>query len=175
MTRAAVALVILVASLTLAVAETSLVFGGDRFVRKYTSGNDKARLIEFVPPEESIEDWTQLIGYRAIFDSSQTAGQAAAAIAAVTTERYPAAKPRVRTKGGEALVDFVIAPPNSDLVEFNVFKYARGHQGRGVLSFQYARRFRGLDPEDVRVLGGRWVAEAAAFDMERVRAALERD
>ena len=70
-TKLPVALAMLVAAVTSARAE-SLVFRGDEFVRKYESGNDKARLVEFIPPSENLQNWTKLIGYRAVFDSRQT-------------------------------------------------------------------------------------------------------
>lgn len=174
MIRAAIAALALLASAKMACAEPALVLGGETFVPKYTSGNDKARLIEFVPPGETVDNWTQLVGYRVVFAGAQSARAAAEAIAAAAQARYPGSMSRVRTKGAEALVDFVVKPPGGDLVEFNVFKYAPGPNGRGVVSFQYARRFRGLDPADVRVLGARYASEVAAFDMDRVRAALAR-
>jgi hypothetical protein len=37
------------------------------------------------------------------------------------------------------------------------------------VSFQYAQRFRGLDPDEARARGGEALEEAAAFDMIRVR------
>jgi hypothetical protein len=76
-------------------------------------------------------------------------------------------------KGAEALVDFVAKAPNSDVLEFNVFKYGRAPDGRGIVAFQFARRFRGLDPEDVRTLCERWIAEAAGFDLKIASAALK--
>ena len=175
MMRAALGLVALLTSLVVAHAEPSLVFRGDQFVRKSASGNEKARLIEFVPPDQTLENWTQLIGYRAIFDSPQTALQAASAIAAVTQQRFPGAMSQVRSKGDEPLVDFLLAPASGEYIEFNVFKYAPGKDGRGIVSLQYARRFRGLAPENVRALGGVWAAEAASFDMQRVRTAVHRN
>jgi hypothetical protein len=41
------------------------------------------------------------------------------------------------------------------------------------VAFQFARRFRGLDPEDVRTLCGRSIAEAAGFDLKIASAALK--
>ena len=171
--KVAVALAILVATVSSARAE-SLVFRGDEFVRKYESGNDKARLVEFIPPNENLQNWTKLIGYRAVFDSRQTPAEAAAVVGALASQRYGGAKPRVLTKGDEAIVEFVAKAPGSDVVEYNVFKYAPGEGGRGIVSFQYAHRFRGLDPDGARELGARWVADAAAYDMSRVRATTAR-
>jgi hypothetical protein len=174
MMRLTLALVALVTLLAPAQAEAPLVFGGAAFVRKYESGNDKARLVEFVPPGETLQNWTKLIGYRAIFDSRQSPAEAAAIVGALAEQRYAGAKPQVLIKDGEALVEFIAKAPDSDVVEFNVFKYAPGRDGRGIVSFQYAGRFRGLDPDEARALGRRSVTEAAAFDMDRVRATTAR-
>src|SRR3954471_4184651 len=56
----------------------------------------------------------------------------------VTSERYPASKPRILAKGAEAMVVFVAAPPNDDLVEFNVFKYGGGPAAAGAWRFRIA-------------------------------------
>ena len=166
----AVALALLV-STSAASAQATLTFRDEAFVRKHEAANARGGLVEFVPPDETLENWTQLVGYRAFFDNTQSAAQAAAAIGRLASQRYPGAKPRLLTKGNEAIVEFVLVAPNG-VTEFNVFKYAPGPDGRGVVSLQYARRFRGLDPDDVRVFCARWVNEAAGFDMNAVRSAL---
>lgn len=172
MLKALAACVALLASVAAQAEPASLAFAGDRYVRKHEQGNARASIIEFVPGDESIDGWTRLVGFHGLWDNDSTAAQAAATLARLTEQRYPNAKPRVRSKGAEALVDFVVAPLGGDLVEFNVFKYGRGPGGRGIVAFQFAHRFRGLDPDDVRVLCARWVAEAARFDLKAVGAAL---
>jgi hypothetical protein len=167
--RTVLALAAAVAGLTPARAEPTLVFRGETFVQRYESGNDKARLAEFVPPGETLQTWTKLIGYRAVFDSVQSPTDAAAVVGKLAQQRYAGAKPRVMVNGTEALVEFVAKAPNSNVIEYNVFKYAPGQDGRGIVSFQYAQRFRGLDPDDARARGGEALEEAAAFDMTRVR------
>ena len=152
-TRTVLALAAAVAGLTAARAEPTLVFRGETFVQRYESGNDKARLAEFVPPGETLQTWTKLIGYRAVFDSVQSPTDAAAVVGKLARQRYAGAKPRVMVKGSEALVEFVAKAPNSNVIEYNVFKYAPGQDGRGIVSFQYAQRFRGLDPDDARARG----------------------
>src|SRR3954453_4879687 len=125
----------------------SLSFGGDRLVEKYARSGPQAAIIEFVPPDQTLDSWTSLVGFRGLWENKGTAADAAAALARVTSERYPASTPRILAKGAEAMVVFVAAPPNGDLVEFNVFKYGRAPDGRGIVSFHYARRFRGLAKE----------------------------
>jgi len=173
MLKLAAALLSFLALAAAALAEpASLSFGGGRLVEKYARSGPQAAIIEFVPPDQTLDSWTSLVGFRGLWESKGTAADAAAALALVTGERYPASKPRILAKGAEAMVVLVAAPPNDDLVEFNVFKYGRAPDCRGIVSFQYARRFRGLDPEDVRRLGQRWVSEAATFDLSIVHAAL---
>ena len=174
MLKIAFALLALLSSPTAAGAQATLTFGGEPYVRKHEQMNEKAAIIEFVPAEETLEDWTRLVGFHGFWHNKDTAAEAAQTLARLAAERYPdGAKPRVRSKGAEALVDFVAKAPNSDVLEFNVFKYGRAPDGRGIVAFQFARRFRGLDPEDVRTLCGRSIAEAAGFDLKIASAALK--
>src|SRR4051795_3842526 len=161
MMKLAAALLSFLALAAAALAEpASLSFGGDRLVEKYARSGPQAGIIEFGPPDQTLDNWTTLVGFRGLWESKGTAADAAEGLAAVTRGRHPtatararvisapcpASKPRILAKGADAMVVFVAAPPNDDLVEFNVFKYGRAPDGRGIVSFQYARRFRGLDP-----------------------------
>src|SRR5829696_2251050 len=126
MLKLAAALLSFLALAAAALAEpASLSFGGGRLVEKYARSGPQAAIIEFVPPDQTLDSWTSLVGFRGLWESKGTAADAAAALALVTGERYPASKPRILAKGAEAMVVFVAAPPNDDLVEFNVFKYGR--------------------------------------------------
>lgn len=175
MLRIVLALLCLLAALAPARAQTpTIAFGGDELVRKHEQANAQAGIVEFVPADESIDGWTRLVGLHMFWDHPGSPSEAAAALAQTAEQNYPGTKPRLGGEGSESLVDFVIAAPGGEFVEFNVFKYARGPDGRGIVAFQYARRFRGLAAEDVRRLGARWIAEAARFDMNFVRAAFRR-
>ena len=174
MVRIALALLSLLASAaTAAAAPASIVFDGEEFVRKHEQQNAKAGIVEFVPAGESLDGWTQLVGFHMFWDNRASPKQAGETLTRLTEKRYPGSMSRLRTKGDEALVDFVLKAPNSDTVECNIFKYGRGPGGRGIVAFQYARRFRGLEPQDVRVLCGRWMAETARFDLDVARAAFQ--
>lgn len=152
-------------------AQAVVDFLGDRFVRKHERIGDTARLIEFVPADETLEGWTRLVGYRAVLDSRQSAEQAATTVVRLAEKRHPGTLIRVLTKGSEAIAEFVINAPGG-LVEFNAFKYGPGPGGRGLVSLQYARRVRGLEPADVRKLGEPWTAAVARSDLGGVRNAL---
>ncbi|HEX8664421.1 MAG TPA: hypothetical protein VF744_10370 [Beijerinckiaceae bacterium] len=174
MVRIALALLSLLTPVAIAAAApASIVFDGEELVRKHEQANAKAGIVEFVPAGESLDGWTQLVGFHAFFDNPGSPKQAGETLTRLTEKRYPGSMSRLRTKGDEALVDFVLKVPNGDVVECNVFKYGRGPGGRGIVAFQYARRFRGFDPQDARVLCGRWMAETARFDLSLVRAAFK--
>ena len=174
MVRTAVALLWLLAAAAAALAPpASLSFGGDRLVRKHEQSNARAGIVEFVPADETLDGWTRLVGFFVFWDNPGSPKQAGETLTRLNEERYPGSMSRLRTKGDEALVDFVLKAPNSDVVECNIFKYGRGPSGRGIVAFQYARRFRGLDPGDVRTLCGRYIGEAAQFDLDVARAAFK--
>jgi hypothetical protein len=174
MVRTTLALLSLAASIAFAWAQpASITFGGKELVRKHAQTNAKAGIVEFVPAGESLDGWTQLAGFFMFWENQASPKEAGATLTRLTEQRHPGSMSRLRTKGDEALVDFVLKAPNSDTVECNVFKYGRGPGGRGIVAFQYARRFRGLDPKDVRVLCGRWMGEAAQFNLDVARAAFK--
>src|SRR5215217_973603 len=171
MLKIAAALLSFLALAAAALAEpASLSFGGDRLVEEYARSGPQAAIIEFVPPDQTLDSWTSLVGFRGLWESKGTAADAAAALALVTGERYPASKPRILAKGAAAMVVFVAAPPNDDLVEFTVFKYGRAPDGRGIVSFQYARRFRGSTRRMSVASASAGVSEAATFDLSIVHA-----
>lgn len=175
MPRIAVALLCLFAATASARAQApSIAFGGDELVRKHEQANAEAAIVEYVPAGEPLEAWTRLVGLHMFREHPGSPADAAAALARLAERSYPGSKPRIRSEGAEAVVDFAIAAPGGGFVEFNVFKYARGPDGRGIVAFQYARRLRGLDPEEVRRRAAGWIAEAARFDMDVARAAFRR-
>src|SRR5215207_6947083 len=94
MLKLAAALLSFLALAAAALAEpASLSFGGGRLVEKYASRGPQAAIIEFVPPDQTLDSWTSLVGFRGLWESKGTAADAAAALALVTGERYPASKP----------------------------------------------------------------------------------
>ena len=173
MLRTALGTIALVLSLAQAGATPSagqLTFVGDPLVPKYGSLGAHGGLIEFVPPNETIEDWTRLVGYRAFLGSRQTASEAAAALARQARQRYREAEVTTYGRGTESIVEFSLVT-SVGTIEYNVFRYAIGPGGRGLISLQYSRRLRGSDADTMPKQAARWAAEIARFDMKRVRAA----
>lgn len=170
MTLGALALVLSLVQADAAPGASKLTFVGDPLVAKYDSLGAQGGLIEFVPPNETIEGWTRLVGYRAFLDSPQSAPEAAAALARQTRQRYPGTSPTLYERGNEAVVEFALTAADGT-VEYNVFRYAAGPGGRGVVALQYARRLRGHALAMMSRQAPRWAAEVTRFDMNRVRAA----
>jgi hypothetical protein len=76
------------------------------------------------------------------------------------------------TASSEAMIHFLASAPTSDIVEVNVFKYARSADGNGLISAQFAFRFTlgETDADDVKALRRRTVDEMARFPMSTVNA-----
>lgn len=170
---AALALVLSLAQADAAPSVSSLTFVGKPLVAKHGSLGAEGGLIEFVPANETVENWTRLVGYRAFLDSRQTPYEAADALAREARRRYPndvypESVIRAYEGRGEALAEFSIVTPQGT-IEYNVFRYAVGPGGRGLVSLQYARRFRGNEATKMPKEAARWAHEVARFDMNRVR------
>jgi hypothetical protein len=75
-------------------------------------------------------------------------------------------------KSGEAMQELLYALPKSEVVEFNVYKYAHAGRGKWLVAAQYAFRFNlgELDGKEVRKLRLTAVDLMASFDMAGVRA-----
>ena len=74
-------------------------------------------------------------------------------------------------KSDEAIVDFLTWVPGSDVMEFNVFKYAKaGEDGTGLIALQYAQRIKAdMEVADFRALRQRMVDEMLHTDAEPAR------
>ena len=100
------------------------------------------------------------------------ATRAAVNLANLVRERYKGAKYKVITnpKTQEAIIDFLIPVPNSELMEFNVFKYAPA--GDALVALQFARRVKlgEIDAEELSAIRQRAIKEMAAYEMAPVRA-----
>ena len=162
--------------------QAAVTFEGEAFAKTYVARSPSGdRLIEFVRESESFEQWTRLIAYRYQKlpgignDPQKLAVQMAKTIKAAN----PLAQSRVITNEAsqEALIDFVTWPPDGKFMEFNVFRYVRSPDGKAIVSLQLAYRFTDATAEGkekLRRIRESWIAQAVAFDMKGVHAALAR-
>jgi len=169
-----VALLLLFSWAALAQADApTFTFGGETYLKKFeVQGLAPNAQVEFGLATESLEGWTRLVTPHSFTQSGNDAGRAAAALANLVRESYKGAPLRLMTsaQSAEAIIDFLISAPNSDVMEFNVFKYAPA--GDGLVAFQFARRIRfgEVDGAALREIRERAVSEIAQYDMAPVRA-----
>jgi hypothetical protein len=168
------ALLLLVASVSFAGAGVpAFDFGGEHFVKKFEA---KVRApnqqIEFGLENETLEGWTRLVTLHSFPQGGNDAGAAATRLANLVQERYKGAKYKVITnpKTQEAIIDFLIPVPSTDLMEFNVFKYAPA--GNELVALQFARRVKlgEIDAEELSGIRQRAIKEMAAYEMAPVKA-----
>jgi hypothetical protein len=166
-------LIALVACVSLARADTpSVEFGGERFTLNFedqateADGQPGEGLAEFTLAGETVDDWSKLFAYHAYPGVPADPVAAVEMLGKVVKENNKDANYAViaNDKTGEAIIDFLTWAPESDVMEFNVFKYARAAKGPGLIALQYAQHIKlgDLDVEGIRALRQRAVADMAA-------------
>ncbi len=134
--------------------------------------NPADHIAEYVLPRETVDTWTSLVTFHAFPRSPPNAVQAATNLGNTLRSRDRGVEFNLvaNPATSEALIDFLLATPNSDVVEFNVFKYAPVGN-TGLIAAQFARRFRAgsMTLDQLREMRRRAVAEMSRFDMAAVK------
>lgn len=163
----------LLALLTVATAgamaeQATIAFGGERFVRAHQDirGNGQ-QLVEFVRDGETLQTWQKLVGVHRFPAAGGDPKPMVGSLVRVMRQRYPDARYKIleNASTGEVMIDFLVSAPGSEVVELNVFKYARHESGRGLIAIQFAQRFRLGEATGEQVASARQAAigEAASF------------
>jgi hypothetical protein len=164
----------LVATVALARADTPTVeFGGEHFTLNFedqATQEDGSRgdgLAEFTLPGETVEDWSKLFAYHAYPEMGDDPMAAVQMVGKVVTETNKDANYAIveNKKTGEAIIDFLTWTPESDVMEFNVFKYARAADGKGLIAMQFAQHVKlgDIDVAGMQALRARSIADMAAL------------
>ena len=170
----------LVATVALARAETPTVeFGGERFTLNFEDqatledGSRGEGLAEFTLPGETVEDWSKLFAYHAYPEMGDDPVAAVKMVGKVVKETNKDANFAIveNEKTGEAIIDFLTWTPESDVMEFNVFKYARAADGKGLVAMQYAQHIKlgDIDVEGMRALRARTVDDMAVENISEAQ------
>ncbi len=118
-------------------------------------------------------DWTKLFAYYVFPEAGDDPVMMAQEMGKATKEQNPDANFAVikNKKDGDAIIDFLTWAPDSDVMEFNVFKYARAEYGPGLVGLQYAQRFKlgDLSVDQFRALRARAVEAMANTDIGQAR------
>jgi hypothetical protein len=120
----------------------------NQFVGKQPNGD---KLLEFVRPTESFNNWTKLVGYRyqQLPALSNDPMKYALAMERLVKQTNPQAPVKVTRNelSGEAIVDFLTWPQNQSYMELNVFRFWKSKDGNAVVSVQFANKFVAFKPE----------------------------
>jgi hypothetical protein len=168
------------AATTLARADVPTVeFDGQRYHLDYQdqakqpNGRPGDSLAEFTLQGETVNNWTKLFAFFAFPESGDDPVLMAQEVGKATKEANPDANYAViaNEQKGDAIVDFLTWAEGSDVMEFNVFKYARAEYGPGLVALQYAQRFKlgDMSVEEFRALRERMVKAMAQADIAQAR------
>jgi hypothetical protein len=146
----------------------SIEFDGDSYVEQFESATPEIRLMEFVRPDETVDNWTKLLAVRN-FTKLEDPGQSAAAVGKTLQQMQPEAKYRLLEKedGSEAIIDFITWPADASYLEFNIHRYLKKPGLPGLVSYQFAYKFTDTSPESEKKfqeLRATWVDEMSKAD-----------
>jgi hypothetical protein len=178
--RASLIALLLLATAALARADDATVeFEGERYHLDYQdqaqlpNGRPGDGIAEFTLEGETVDDWTKLFGYFAFPESGDDPMLMAEEVGKATKVTNPDANYAIieNKERGDAIIDFLTWAPGSDVMEFNVFKYARAEYGPGLVALQYAQRFKlgDMSVEAFRALRERMVEAMANTDIAQAR------
>jgi hypothetical protein len=140
---------------------------------KQENGQRGNGLAEFTLQGETVNNWTKLFAFYSFPESGDDPALMVAEVGKAVKEANPDANFQLyeNKKGGDAIIDFLTWAPGSDILEFNVFKYARAEYGPGLVAVQYAQHFKlgDLDVEGIRALRARSVEEMSHIDIAQAR------
>ena len=132
-----------------------------RIRRQQEDGSPGDGLAEFTLPGETVDDWSKLFAFHAYPEMGDDPVAAVKMVGKVVKETNKDANFAIveNEKTGEAIIDFLTWTPESDVMEFNVFKYARAADGKGLVAMQYAQHIKlgDIDVEGMRALRARSV------------------
>ena len=143
--------VAMLAWVSLARAETpSIEFAGERYTLNFEDqaqqedGSAGDALAEFTLPGETVNDWSKLFAFHAYPEMGDDPVAAVKMVGKAVKETNKDANFAIveNEETGEAIIDFLTWAPESDVMEFNVFKYARAADGRGLVAMQYAQHIK---------------------------------
>lgn len=130
-----------------AAQDIDVISEGEIYPKKFSETLPNGDLqIEFVRESETFENWTKLVGFR--FQQfpklNNEPKRAALALIRVTKLVNPAVQPTMmmNPEESEAIVHFLTWPTDGrKFMEFNVFRYAKSNDEKGIVSVQFAYRF----------------------------------
>ncbi len=143
---------VLILTATMAIAANTVNFNGNVYNLSFSAkGAGGGFYNEYNKKGQSVKDWNELVVVHQ-FPNAKSPLVEAKKVASVVTAIYAKQSKKApvavsyNDKKDEAIVDFILPVPdekNQSLkcLEFNVFKYQKAKNGKGLVAFQYAKRF----------------------------------
>lgn len=155
-------------------------FDGENYIQQFVGAPPSGdRVVEFVRPTENLNNWTRLVGLRfqqmPFLDNDPVA--AALQLERVVMKANPQARTSVMSNETktDTTIDFLTWSADQAGMEFNVFRYVKSPDGRGLVSLQVAHRFQASEPqvaEKLRATRMSWVRQVVEHDMGAVTQAV---
>lgn len=154
-----------------ALSATTIKFDGEAYPNKFTNKSASLNLAEYVRKDETFKNWTKLVAVRN-FTNLTSPQDAVINFARTVKQQNPKAKYQIlQSKDGkEVQIDFLTWPKTLEYMEFNIHRYMKVEGYNGLISYQFAYRFKINAPESVKYFKenkDRWVSKMvkAKFDI----------
>jgi hypothetical protein len=176
--RLLAAALLLIAVLQPALAQESLVFDGERYVRMHRERQSPGdRMAQFVREFETLGDWTRSVAIYRYTTLGDDPTRAALELRDRLKEANPDAQSRllVHSVTRDAIIDFLTWPPDGRYLELNVMRYARDPGGKGLIAFRFTHRFQDARKENAAQFTEKrlaWRSQVEEFDLTKGLAAL---
>lgn len=149
--------------LVLGASPAAIDFDGERYEPSFTSNQPHVRLVEYVRAGETVENWTKLFAVRN-FPQQTDPRLAVHMFQRVVKEHNPLAGVQVLVKedGSEAMIDFLTWESGGGPMELNIHRYVKKPGYPGLISYQFAYRFRhtpDMTAEKIRGIKEKWCEE----------------
>jgi hypothetical protein len=135
-------------------------FDGEQYLPSFSSNRPDFRLVEYVRAGETVENWTKLFAVRN-FPRQRDPREAVKVFERVVKQHNPLAgvQTLVMQDGSEAMIDFLTWESGASQMELNIHRYLKKPGYPGLISYQFAYRFRAtteMTAEKIRGLKEHW-------------------
>jgi hypothetical protein len=126
-------------------AQPTISIGDFTLVLAFASKDSLESVREYIPKGESLDHWSCMASVR-VFPKEKSPLDYLQRVGARIPGTHPAARAQLlkHDKTGDNILDFVIFTADSATAEWNLMR-ARYEKGKGLVVFQYAKRFYSID------------------------------
>jgi hypothetical protein len=136
-----------------------LKFADVSFTRKEVQESPEIRRAEYVPPDETLDQWTDLFAIRNFTQLTDPVA-AIADLAATLKEKKPSIDATVWMSDDRKIVmiTFIMPSPDGKYAEFNLHRYMQRKGYPGLISYQFAHKVTDSPQDDPDTLAKRMSA-----------------